>query len=276
MISYTIKGTKTIVDEKVFKDGAVNVNINIGGMDHDFDIREVLIEAHIDSSDSILALAMTVDALKRQYPRADLGLFMPYTPYARQDRVCNKGEALGISVFSELINNMGFKTIVVADPHSIATQAALRGSLVITQYDLFADIKDSWREWTIVAPDAGATKKCEEFAKRVGAKDVLTFNKVRDMETIEITHLAPNRDIEPNAGGKYMVLDDICDGGRTFIGVSEAIGSRDEFAQIELAVTHGIFSYGVDIVTDVYDHVYTTNSFRQDLVSGNKLTVIKL
>lgn len=164
----------------------------------------------------------------------------------------------------------------MADPHSIATQAALRGSLVITQYDLFADIKDSWREWTIVAPDAGATKKCEEFAKRVGAKDVLTFNKVRDMETIEITHLAPNRDIEPNAGGKYMVLDDICDGGRTFIGVSEAIGSRDEFAQIELAVTHGIFSYGVDIVTDVYDHVYTTNSFRQDLVSGDKLTVIKM
>lgn len=276
MISYTIKHIKTLVTEKVFKDGAVNVNINIGGDNPDFTVREILVEAHLNGSDSILALMMTVDALKRQFPRADLGLLMPYTMYARQDRVCNKGEALGIAVFGDLISNMGFKSIAIADPHSIATQVAIKGAQVIDQFDVFADIKSSWREWTIVAPDAGATKKCEDFAKRVGAKGVLTFNKVRDMGTVEITSLEPNQPIEVNAARKYMVLDDICDGGRTFVGVANAIVSHDKLANIELAVTHGIFSYGLDVVTDIYDHVYTTNSFRQDLVSDGKLTVIEM
>lgn len=276
MISYSVKGVKTIVSEKVFKDGAVNVNINCGSVDPNFMIREVLVEAYLNGSDSILALVMTMDALKRQFPRADFGLMMPYTMYARQDRVCNPGEALGISAFGDIINMLGFKSIVVADPHSAAVQVAIKGALISSQSEIFSEIKSSWREWTIVAPDAGATKKCEDFAKLVGAKGVLTFNKARDMETVEITHLEPNQQIEVNAGGKFMVLDDICDGGRTFVGVAEAISCNDEFANIELAVTHGIFSYGVDVVTKVYDHVYTTNSFRQDLVSDDKLTVIEL
>lgn len=276
MISYTIKSVKTIVSEKVFKDGAVNVNINCGSAPVNFDVRDILVEAYLNGSDSILALMMTVDALKRQYPRADLGLLMPYTMYARQDRACNKGEALGVGVFGDLINSLGFSSVAVLDAHSMVTQAAIKRSHVIEQFEIFGNIKQSWREWTIVAPDAGATKKCEEFAKRVGAKGVLTFNKARNMETVEITHLEPNQPIEANAGGYYMVLDDICDGGRTFVGVAEVIGAYDEDAKIELAVTHGIFSYGVDVVTDMYDHVYTTNSFRQDLVSGDKLTVIEI
>lgn len=276
MISYTIKSVKTIVSEKVFKDGAVNININSGSQPVNFDVRDILVEAYLNSSDSILALAMTVDALKRQYPRADLGLLMPYTMYARQDRACNKGEALGISVFGDIINSLGFSSVVVLDAHSMVTQAAIKRSHIVEQFDIFGGIKQSWREWTIVAPDAGATKKCEDFAKRVGAKGVLTFNKVRDMETVEITSLVPNQPIEVNAGGKYMVLDDICDGGRTFVGVAEVIGSYDEDATIELAVTHGIFSYGVDVVLDIYNHVYTTNSFRQDLLGDHKLTVIEI
>lgn len=271
MISYTIKHVKTIVSEKVFKDGAVNVNINIGGDNPDFTVREILVEAHLNGSDSILALMMTVDALKRQFPRADLGLLMPYTMYARQDRVCNKGEALGIAVFGDLISNMGFKSIAIADPHSIATQVAIKGALVIDQFDLFADIKPSWREWTIVAPDAGATKKCEDFAKRVGAEGVLTFHKRRNPETMEIEGVYASDNIYGSKN--YMVMDDICDGGRTFVEIFKAIGIGK---RIELAVTHGIFSYGVDVVTNVYDHVYTTNSFRQDLVSDGKLTVIEM
>lgn len=276
MISYNIKGIKTIVSDKVFKDGAVNVNINIGSMPVNYDVRNILVEARLNGSDSILALMMTVDALKRQFPRAELGLLMPYTMYARQDRVCNSGEALGISVFGDMINSLGFKSVTVLDAHSVASQVAIKGSHVIEQFEIFSEIKSSWREWTIVAPDAGATKKCEDFAKRVGAKGVLTFNKARNMETVEITSLEPNQPIEVNAGGKYMVLDDICDGGRTFVGVAEVIGAYDELAQIELAVTHGIFSYGIDVVTNIYDHVYTTNSFRYALVSNEKLTVIEI
>lgn len=276
MIKYTIGSVTTVADYKVFKDGAVNPNINTGSNETDFGGYNILIDARLSSSDDILALAQVTAALRKQYPLSPIGLFMPYVMYARQDRACNAGEANGLKVFGKMINDMGFSMVSILDPHSVATEAVLNNVQIIEQFEVFKDIKPSFREWTIVAPDAGATKKCEAFAKRVGAAGVLTFNKVRDMETVEITRLEPNTPIKVNGKGKYLILDDICDGGRTFIQVAEVIGSHDEMATIELAVTHGIFSYGVDIVTDKVDHVYTTDSFRQDLVSSEKLTVIEL
>lgn len=276
MIKYTINGITTHVTKKLFKDGAVNANINCGSEPVNFEVDSVFIDARISSNDDIMLLAQVNYALRQQYPRASIGLFMPYVMYGRQDRACNAGEANAIKVFGKMINDMGFGMVAVVDPHSIATEAVINNVQIVDQVEVFGNIKLSFREWTIVAPDAGATKKCEAFAKRVGAAGVLTFNKVRDMETVEITSLQPNTPIKINGAGKYLILDDICDGGRTFIQVADAIGSADELATIELAVTHGIFSYGVDIVTDKLQHVYTTDSFRQDLVSSDKLTVIKL
>jgi phosphoribosylpyrophosphate synthetase len=43
---------------------------------------------------------------------------------------------------------------------------------------------------------------------------------------------------------------------------------------IELAVTHGIFSKGVGVLTDMFDHVYTTDTLPQQ--AHSKLTVVKL
>lgn len=57
-----------------------------------------------------------------------------------------------------------------------------------------------------------------------------------------------------------MILDDICDGGRTFI---EAVKHLREAGakRVELYVTHGIFSKGVENLLDNgIDHIYTTNS----------------
>ncbi|XAI98147.1 ribose-phosphate pyrophosphokinase [Pseudomonas phage UNO-G1W1] len=42
---------------------------------------------------------------------------------------------------------------------------------------------------------------------------------------------------------------------------------------IELAVTHGIFSKGVEVLTDRFDRVYTTDSLPQ--TEHEKLTVRK-
>ena len=276
MIKYTVENITTLVDQKVFKDGSVNININTGSSLTDFDVKQVLVEGWIKSSDDLMALILATSAIRSHYPRAQLGLFLYYTMYGRQDRACNPGEAVGIKVFADIINTLEYTSVLIFDPHSHVTPACIKNSQVVGQFDIFGSVKQSWREWTIVASDAGATKKCEDFAKRVGAKDVLTFNKVRDMQSVEITHLEPNTPIQPNAGGKYFVLDDICDGGRTFVGVSNAIGAVDEFATIELAVTHGIFSYGVEVVTDVFSHVYTTNSFHPDMQSNEKVTVINI
>lgn len=275
MITYTtdiLKGINIRVDQKEFKDGAVGVNTNPMPNADNFITGSVTVNAQLKTPADQMALFFTTDALRRKYPLAKFFLNMHYLPYARQDRVCNEGESHNLKVFCELVNNLKYNIVYVADPHSNVALALINNLVVIDQYEIFRGIKSSFREWTIVAPDNGATKKCEEFAKKVGAAGVITFSKNREMSTGEITSLTPNQKIEDN--GNYLVLDDLCDGGRTFIELAKYFSNTE--CRLELAVTHGIFSYGVEVVAEEFDHVYTTNSFRNDLESNEDFTVIKL
>lgn len=280
MIYYTTnllgKDTKIQVTQEVRKDGSVNVNINPMREDEfGYNTDRVIVTARMSNPSDQMALFFATDALKRQYPFAKFFLELPYLPYARQDRVCNEGESHNLKVFCEMINNLKYDVVQVFDPHSIVASALLNNVDVVSQFEVFGDIKTSFREWTIVAPDAGATKKCEEFAKRVGAAGILTCQKTRDMKTGEITDMVLMGGNRDSVQENLLVLDDICDGGRTFIELAKLLKSRYP-KQIELAVTHGIFSYGVEVVAEHFDHVYTTDSFRSDLISDETFTVIEL
>lgn len=275
MITYTtdlLKGISIRVGQKEYKDGAVGVNTNPMPNSDNFVTGFVTVNAQLNTPADQMALFFTTDALRRKYPLAKFFLNMHYLPYARQDRVCNEGESHNLKVFCEMVNNLKYDLVHVADPHSNVALALINNLVVIDQYEIFRGIKPSFREWTIVAPDNGATKKCEEFAKKVGAAGVITFSKTREMSTGEITSLKPNQEIKPN--GNYLVLDDLCDGGRTFIELAKYFSNTE--CRLELAVTHGIFSYGVEVVASEFNHVYTTNSFRNDLESSKDFTVIKL
>ena len=255
-----------------FPGGEVGVNINSGGLDwkHGFlhGVENIDLIAKIQNSDDLMAMFLATDALRRVYPLARIDLLIPYFPYARQDRVCNAGEALSVKVMATLINAQHYASVTVVDPHSPVLVAAVDRCYVVDQYDAFQGIKQDWHNWTIVAPDMGAMKKCEDFAKRVGAKAVVGFNKKRELSTGKIVGMQALFDIDPDE--QYLVLDDICDGGRTFV---ELVGHMHCVGTIELAVTHGIFSKGVEVLTDHFDHVYTTDSLPQ--TENAKLTVMR-
>uniref|UniRef100_A0AAU6VYT9 Ribose-phosphate pyrophosphokinase n=2 Tax=unclassified bacterial viruses TaxID=12333 RepID=A0AAU6VYT9_9VIRU len=268
-----------------FPGGEVGVNINTGSIDpfttQAQNVKVITLTAKVTSSDVLMQMFMATDALRRVYPFAAIDLLIPYFPYARQDRVCNAGEALSVKVIATLINAMKYATVTVVDPHSPVLVAALDNCYVIEQHSAFRKIKQDWHNWVIVAPDAGATKKTEEFAKLVGAKDVLYCNKKRNLADGKILGINILNPEALKVGGKLMVLDDICDGGRTFIELANIIqrespgyhqGKLDY--TIELAVTHGIFSKGVGVVADHFDHVHTTDTLPQG--EHPKLTVVKL
>lgn len=256
-----------------FPGGEIGVDINFDGdFSTEHKAERIWIDARMQTPGDIMALVMTVDALRRAYHHVkDIALYMPYVPYARQDRVCNRGESLSIAAFAKIINSLGFSTVEIIDPHSPVTPALIDRCVVTEQYDVFHEIYPSWREVYIVAPDAGATKKCEDFAKRVGAAGVITCSKTRELSTGKITGLTCEAAV---SGLKLLVLDDICDGGRTFIELSDLFDKKA--AKLDLAVTHGIFSKGVECVLVKYDHVYTTNSYRGDIntLDWEGLTII--
>lgn len=262
------------VKEWKFPDGCVGTNINLAHDEEmpDFTRYNVTIEAFI-KPDEIMQLAFTADALKRKYPFSKFTAVIPMFPYGRQDRVCSVGEAHSLKVVAGFINLMGFDLVITMDPHSNVIEALVDNLHVVTQHDIFAGIKTlhEWSEFTLVAPDMGARKKVEELARLVGAKRVVCFDKTRELATGKITGMRCLDAVD--AGERFLVLDDICDGGRTFEEVAIHL-PRGSYK--ELVVTHGIFSKGVDKVTDLYNHVFTTNSFRQDLESNGDLTVIQL
>lgn len=278
MIRYTIDVSPhqdVTVRQWNFPGGEVGVDIQ-SPMDQieAGEVSRVWVDARIQNSDDLMALVLATDALKRHFLYATFALHIPYVPYGRQDRVCNPGESLSMRVMGSIINSLGYASVDVLDPHSAVTEAVIANVRVATQHAIFKDIYEDWSDITIVAPDQGATKKCEDFAKKVGAAGVFTCAKTRNLADGKITgmiiHGAPGDMTHMN----LLVLDDICDGGRTFIELAALLKPHSPNT-LELAVTHGIFSKGFEVVGAAYDHVYTTDSFGP-ILPGRTLTVIEV
>src|SRR6266581_8938036 len=89
--------TKSWIDFKyfIFSGGEVQVSLdssNSHGLEH---CNGIYIDARIRNSDDVMTLLMLTDALRRMVSvNTPIHLQIPYIPYARQDRVCNFGEAL--------------------------------------------------------------------------------------------------------------------------------------------------------------------------------------
>jgi ribose-phosphate pyrophosphokinase len=105
----------------------------------------------------------------------------------------------------------------------------------------------------VIAPDKGAHDRAEQMADALGL-DVTYGSKVRDVATGRLSDF----EITVEPGKHYLVVDDICDGGGTFIGLGEKIREQGAFA--DLYVTHGIFSKGTTELKKIYKNIYTTDS----------------
>lgn len=276
MIKYAVNGggfTYVTVEQRT--GGEVSVNINCGSKAVDLSPAIIHIDTVLNSPIMQVALSHVVDAIRVQYPISKLYLVLPYLPYARQDRVCNAGEPNGSRVFANYLNSMNFELVEVYDPHSDAAVAGINNLIVSNQVEIFGKIHDFRNGWYIVAPDMGAKKKAEKFAKETGALGVISCYKERNLYTGEIVSQGLIGAENIPVGSKLFVLDDICDGGRTFVGVRELLNQLEP-SQVELCVTHGIFSYGKEVVTDIYDMVYTSNSWHPELMNSDKLKVVSV
>jgi len=212
--------------------------------------------ANLHRSDDIIALILTIDAIRRVLPSVKIDLHIPYFPYARQDRVCNQGESLSVKVMADLINNLHCEQVTIVDPHSDVTPALLHNCQVITQADIFSNsslrdelVKDNW---ILIAPDGGAEKKTLAVAKRLGIPKVFCAQKIRDTKTGKILTTTFHDDVK---GQNVLIVDDICDGGKTFIELGKLLRQK-EASLICLYITHGIFSHGLDVLRPYFHRIY--------------------
>jgi ribose-phosphate pyrophosphokinase len=218
-----------------------------------------------------------VDALMERGHERPPELILPFVPGARQDRLNPVGDYLftAKSVARE-INMRGFPMVHVLDPHSEVTPALIDRCNVIHAHEVFSDPGDyghpPWR-WTtaysaIISPDSGAEKRAGAVAKKLGIPLIHGW-KTRDVATGKITGFGLE---QSSITGQVLVVDDICDGGGTFIGLAAVIKERG--LKADLFVSHGLFSQGTSKLLEHYGRLFTTDSIETPLCDISSVEVI--
>ena len=237
----------------------------------DFDINEAVTITHrLNSFNDLGLLCVTVDALRRMDVKI-INLFIPYFPAARQDRVMIPGEPLSVKVYADILNAMNLNRVTFFDAHSEVTPALVNNCEVIPNHKFIAEVlKTIGSNVKLISPDGGALKKIYKVSEFLGGIEVVECSKSRDLKTGKLSGFKVyNDDLK---GMNCLIVDDICDGGGTFIGLAEELKEKNA-GKLFLAVSHGIFNKGFDDLK-CFDGIFTTDSFRD--FEGEEVSQIKL
>ena len=235
-------------------------------------LEDVTIKSRLNTFRDLELIICATAALKN-LNTPNIHLYVPYFIGARSDRKFVDGGVNYLKdVISPIINLQGYKSVTILDPHSDVLEATINNFRKVDNINLVKwsltdiDNTNSAREnLFLVSPDAGALKKVYNVAEKFQIDNIIVANKHRDIRTGKITHTeVPNLDENPGKR-KYVIVDDICDGGRTFIEIAKVILEKRPKSiygtEIYLVVTHGIFSAGFLELSKYFDRIYSTNSY---------------
>ncbi|MBB6240062.1 ribose-phosphate pyrophosphokinase [Pedobacter sp. AK013] len=267
--SFTPLGENNLIEYKSFLFAGGEPHIKIS---NNFDVATpVTITQRINSFNDFGLICITVDALKRMGVK-EINLFIPYFPAARQDRVMIPGEPLSVKVYADMINAMALTNVTIFDPHSEVTPALLNNCVTISNHEFIKHVVAKiGNEVKLISPDGGALKKIYKVSDFLGGTEVIECSKSRDVKTGKLSGFKVYS--EDLAGADCLIVDDICDGGGTFIGLAEALKVKNA-GKLYLAISHGIFSKGFDELGRYFEQIFTTDSIKE--VDHAGVTQIKL
>ncbi|MGC4100840.1 ribose-phosphate pyrophosphokinase-like domain-containing protein [Ferruginibacter sp.] len=231
----------------IFPDGQPHVNLQ--------DVQEgdeVKVICSITDTSKLLQLLELSDAIDNLFARKKI-LVIPYLMAARYDRLMQHGDSIDLKVVANLVNMCGFEKVFLFDVHSEVSLLLIKNAIGITNESLVKayDKPDA----VLICPDAGASKKVGKyFGWNSNIKEIVYCSKNRDLATGKLTLeiLEPEQCTNKNC----VIIDDICDGGGTFLAIAEKI----QPAHMTLIVTHGIFSKGFDTLQKYFQQIIVSDS----------------
>lgn len=248
------------------------------------------ITGSILSSDNIIELLQLVETLNYTGWN-NLELTIPYCDYSRQDRRCNPGEAFSLKVFANLINSCNFTSVTTYDNHSDVATALInncnnrhvkdlliKGNNLIKRVDrpnqkyetLISDVYGYF-----VSPDAGANKKVFDCSKRFNIP-MIRADKVRDTATGAILETQVYATPEQLKNKTVLIIDDICQGGRTFEELAKALKAIEPTVTVHLYCTHGFFNKGFNAMKEAGISKFITTDSVPQVHTCNELTIVNL
>ncbi len=260
--------------------------------------QNVSLVAKLKSPEDMVSFIIMLNFLRKYKLKQ---IFIPYLPFGRQDReqIDNNGS---ITLFSckaiwntidLLIRDVEIYTL---DSHSnIPHGLFLNNNLVDISDKRYSPISEDKRSnisvihmsfidsiltcmcgkiksIVLVSPDFGAYKKTEQYLNNLKGMypsldmSMLTLGKTREVTTGNIVVnkvISSTKELVFNNNVMYLILDDICDGGATFLSAAAMLDLLADGRPCNKALftTHAMYSKGTDLLSQTFMAVGTTDSW---------------
>jgi len=253
------------VVESVFPDGQPHVEV----LRYDGNLR-----CRVASADDLLKVCLVLSLYRKEGKHTQLEIM--YLLGERMDKPNAQDMPVTAAVVCDILRGYSdAATFYLLSPHSGVVEKRLAAATLCFQEAVFHDnaikmyLKQQGRtdqeldyrstsDVSIVFPDKGASSRLKGSPLLdwwAGCSHVIC-EKQRDLQTGRITGFSI---IEGTPQQHCIILDDLCDGGATFVGAARCL--RDAGAQtVGLSVVKGVFSKGTTL--DGIDFIATTNAYQ--------------
>lgn len=236
----------------VYPDGQRDIQLNLDFYDN---CKELLgIQASIRNFSDLELLLLTLSALRRLDFYVEKIRFV-YLFGMRSDRCFGAGQSNYFKdIVGKIIKNIEIPIISIDCPHSMLGLHQLSGGLSNIKY-WSPNVPEKYQDYIKIGADQSASHnfRCD-----------MSFIKVREKQNVHIELSEMDRqELKNLTNKKILIVDDLCDGGATFIAGATYLRSIcNDIEELNLYVHHGLFTKGVDHVAQYFDKIITTTSYQ--------------
>lgn len=234
-------------DALTFPDGEVQIFLK------EFNRKEdVCVICRITNATDLFILAQVADILKRN---GVIYCFqIKYLMGMRMDRVMDFTRPFTLKIVADIINSMEPAFVQIIEPHSERTLIEIKTSEAHAFFE-----ESDFDKYLVVFPDAGAAERYREWKC-----DKVICSKIRDANTGKLTGFSvENPSTIISSEKPLMVVDDLCDGGGTFVGIAKAIREVKEDVSLSITVTHMVNRKGIENLSEHFDKVFFTDTYKE-------------
>lgn len=252
-----------------FPDGEVQITLG------DFSRKDSIeVKCRVTNAEELFILMQVIDILKRH--EMDMYISIYYLMGMRMDRIMDFNRPYTLKVVLDALNLPNDCSLEVFDPHNFNALEKLSGAYTydgtVSNHVWNLEYPNTRQLYQLVYPDDGAVKR---YGYGHPDADVIICKKIREVATGKIKSIEVTNP-EAFNGKPLLILDDLCDGGGTFVGIAEAIKKIIPLADLNICVTHMVNPRGIENLSKNFHHVWFSNSYKDWDNLPDNVTMIKV
>ena len=254
------------LEEREFEDGEHKARPLVGVRGRDvYVIHSLYSDATASGNDKLVRLLFFIGALKDASARRVTAV-IPYLAYARKDRKTKPRDPVTTRYVACLFEAVGTDCVVTLDVHNPAafqnafrcrTEELTAGGLLARHFAALLPEAEA----SVVSPDAGGTKRAEEFRRRLAAtlgRPVGSAFAEKYRSSGVLTGDALVGDVD---GKVAIIVDDLISAGNTMARAAQAC-RRGGATRVFAAASHGVFAAAANAVLadDALERIVVTDT----------------